>query len=402
MNLKEILERKLAIKNEVLARGEAITAEEIDAFNKELDSLEAQERSIKEKEALNKRMADFKAPAVEVTPTNDKKVKEVNSRALRGVEYKKREKRDIELRASGDVTNTSAKGILLPSHVDNVVDVFPWNQVSSIVDVVKVVSLPNGNDYTKAFETSTGEGAYTLEATASNDGNYSEVTSTFDSVTIKRNKVTALTYMSEELQDLPDADYATLLEADVSLALKKKIAKEIVLGDGTGAHFVGVACPINNETNMNANTFEDKELNAIDEHTLMNMVIDFGGDENVEDRQLLLMNKLTLKAFAQVRGSDKKPVYNITITGNTFTIDGVRGVFTAHLKPISTASSGDIWAVYGDFSKYNLLDFGGEAINTSTDFKFNQGVTAVRGRIYAGGGLAGYKAFNRYHKTASL
>ena len=405
--LQEILERKAALKQEVATRSAEMSLEDIQKINAELNELEAAEKEIRAKQDLDKRMAEM------VIPTQKKEEKQgeltpeqaaFNERAKRGALYKMRSGVEIEVRAASTVKGTSASGVLIPSHLDPTVDAYPWNEVSSIVDLANVVSLPNGSEYTKSFQVETGEGAYTLEATKTglgttdNDGLYHEVDTTFDQVTIKRNKITALTYMSEELVVLPEANYADLVERNVSLSLKKKLAKEMVLGDGTGNHFVGIACTTT--SNMNANTYTDAEY-GIDENTLFNMMIDFGGEEDVEARQVLVMNKLTLKEFAKVRGNDKKPVYSITVSGNTFTIDGYRGVFSKNIKPYSTATAGDIWAVYADMAKYDLLNFGGEAIETSREFKFNQGVTTVRGKVYAGGGMAGYKAFLRAKKPAA-
>lgn len=404
MTLKEILERKLAIKNSIQARGAEITSEEIEKFNKELDELEAQERSIKAKQDLEARMAGLNIPTEVVASTQERNQEQPNALAVRGKAYKARDGREVSLRSS-TVNGTTSTGVLIPKHLDNNITAFPWNEVSSIVDLVTVISLPNGNEYTKAFQISTGEADYTLEPTktgdskADKDGVYNEVTTGFDSVSIKRNKITALTYESEESMLMPEADYATLIEGNVALSMKKKIAKEIVLGDGTGVHFVGMAPA--DSANMNTNTYKDVEK-GIDENTVIDTLIEYGGEEDIEGRQAYLMNKLTLKEFARVRGSDKKPVYSITFDGNTAMIDGVRVVFTKHLKPFSQASSGDIWALYGDFSKYYMLDFGGDAIETSREFKFDQGITTVRGRVYAGGNIGAYKAITRLKKPATV
>lgn len=405
MTLKEIMERRAAIKADVAARGASLTAEEIDAYEKELSDLEKEETTINKRAALTKKL---NAGVVETTVVEDKNPSERKSEdksaiATRGKEYKQRNGREIALRAAG-VENTSSESVLIPSHIDPNIEAFPWNEVSSVLDLVTVISLPNGNEYTKVFQTSTGEGDYTLEPTKTGDekdkdGVYNLVSTGFDKVTIKRNKITALVYESEELLDLPDLDYATLIERNVSLSMRKKIAKEIILGDGTGNHFVGIAAK--DASNLNANTYSTVEK-GIDENTVLDTIIEFGGEEDIEGRQAFVMNKLTLKEFTRVRGSDKKAVYTVTFSGNTALIDGTRVVFTRHLKPYSTASSGDIWAIYGDLSKYYLLNFGGEVVETSREFKFDQGITTVRGKVYGGGNIAGYKAITRLTKPATV
>ena len=402
MTLEQILKRKAELRELVATRSANMSVEEIDKINKELDELEAAEKQARAKKDLDARMAKMGEPAKTVQTGEVK----VNAKALRGAKYKLRDGKPVQLR-DGDPTGTPVEGtgqngILIPSHLDPTVDALPFNEVSSVVDVVRKIPLQNGSEYTKAFQISSDEGDYTLEPTTTGevkDGVYHKVDSGFDKVTIKRNKITAITYESEELELLPDADYATIIEGDVSKALKKKLAREIILGNGVDNHFVGLAAP-SSTTGLNANTYTDADY-TIDENILINLLVDYGGEEDIEGKQLLLMNKQTIKDFAKVRDVNERPVFNISITGNTFTIDGYRGIFTSHLKPYSVAEEGDIFLIYGNFNDYLMLDFGGDVIETSKEFKFDQGITAVRGRVYSGGNLAAYKAFLRATKPAA-
>lgn len=400
MTLEQILKRKAELRELVSTRSANMSMEEIDKINKELDELEAQEKEARAKKALDARMAGMQVPAVEAATAKPV----VNAKALRGAQYKLKDKRAISLRADGDnaVEGTAQNGILIPSHLDPTVDALPWSEVSSIVDVVRKIPLQNGSEYTKAFQVSGDEGDYTLEPTVTGetkDGVYHEVGAAFDKVTIKRNKITAITYESEELELLPDADYAAIIEDNVRIALRKKLAKEIILGNGVGNHFVGIAAPAST-TGLNANTYEDKEY-TIDENFLINLLVDYGGEEDIEGKQLLVMNKQTIKDFAKIRDVNERPVFNISITGNTFTIDGYRGIFSSNIKPYSEAEEGEIFLVYGNFNNYYLLDFGGDVIETSKEFKFDQGITAVRGKVFGGGNMAAYKAFLRATKPAT-
>lgn len=401
MTLEQILKRKAELREQVTTRSAELSVEEIDKINKELDELEALEKQARAKKDLDARMAKMQEPT---TPVQTTAKKEASARALRGAQYKLKNGKSIELRAEGDndVEGTGQNGILIPSHLDPTVDALPFSEVNSVVDVVRKIPLRNGSEYTKAFQVSSDEGEYTLEPTvtgATKDGVYHEVGVGFDKVTIKRNKITAITYESEELELLPDADYAAIVESNVALSLKKKLAKEIILGNGVDNHFVGLAAP-SSTTGLNANTYTDTAY-TIDENILVNLLVDYGGDEDIEGKQLLLMNKQTIKDFAKVRDVNERPVFNISITGNTFTIDGYRGIFTSHLKPYSEAEEGDIFLIYGNFNNYYLLDFGGDVIETSKEFKFDQGITAVRGKVFSGGNMAAYKAFLRATKPAA-
>ena len=285
MTLEQLLARKAELREQVTSRSAEMSVEEIDKINKELDELEAQEKSLRAKKALDERMAKMATPSktVEGNPETRKATKE-QAKALRGAQYKLKSGKSISLRAEGDndVEGTGQNGILIPSHLDPTVDALPWNEVSSIVDVVRKIPLANGSEYTKAFQVSGDEGDYTLEPTvtgATKDGVYNEVGVAFDKVTIKRNKITAITYESEELELLPDADYASIVESNVALALKKKLAKEIILGNGVDNHFVGLGAP-SSTTGLNANTYDDKEY-TIDENILVNLLVYFGGAEDI-------------------------------------------------------------------------------------------------------------------------
>ena len=395
--LEEILKRKAELREEVAKRSAELKIEDIEKINKELDELEVQEKEVRAKMELDKRMANNQEQVIAKKSENTQ-LTEKQLRSARGARYKVKDGKPVEIREA--VEGIAQNGVLIPSHLDPVVSPLPWNEVSSILDVVDIINLPNGNEYSKAFQIATDEGAYTLEPTltgSTKDGVYHEVDAQFDKVTIKRNKITAITYESEELELLPDADYASLVERNVALSIRKKLAKEIILGDGTGNHFLGLA---STSANLNTNTYTDKAT-ALDENTLIDVMVDFGGSEDVEGKQVLLMNKQTIKQFARVRDNNKRPVYNITITGNTFTIDGYRGIFTSHIKPYDTATAGEIWLIYGNLNDYKVLNFGGEVIETSKEFKFDQGITAVRGKVFSGGGLAGYKAVIRLTKPGT-
>lgn len=408
--LQEIFARRAAIKADIEARSADMTNEELDAYEKEIAELDAAELGIKKRSAIKEKVSGYTMPVVEVesksteTSSTEFRKKRLEDMKLRGTQYKAKSGKEVSIMERAlNVEDTSDNGVIIPKHFSREVDTFPFNEASSIVDVINYVALPNGNEYTKAFQISSGDGDYTLEATktgevdSDKDGVYHKVEAGFDKVTIKRNKITALDYMSEEMEDLPDADYANAVENNIILSIRKKVAKEVVLGDGTGNHYVGILCP-KTSANLNPNTVEDKVLSTIDENTLTDIQIDFGGSEDIESVMGFLMNKQTLKEFIKVRGSNKLPVYNVQFNGNTASIDGVNVVLSANVKPFASVSAGEFYMAYGDFKKYYGLDFGGTTAEASKDFKFDQGLIALRGKTYGGGAPAGYKAFTRYMK----
>ena len=223
LKLEEILKRKAELREQVATRSAELKMEDIEKINKELDELESQEKEVRAKMELDKRMAQGQEQVV--VKSADKNVQtEKQLRSARGARYKVKDGKPVDIREA--VEGTAQNGVLIPSHLDRDVTPLPWNEVSSVLDVVDVINLPNGNEYTKAFQIASDEGAYTLEPTitgASKDGVYHEVDAQFDKVTIKRNKITAITYESEELELLPDADYASIIERNVALSIRKKL-----------------------------------------------------------------------------------------------------------------------------------------------------------------------------------
>lgn len=411
--LQEIIARRAAIKADIETRSSELTNEQLDAYETEIAELAEEEKSIQRRNAIKEKVSGFNTSNVVVeskdsnTADTDLRARKLTGLKKRGAQYKQKTGQEVDImERATNVEGTANAGVIVPTHYSREVDRLPFNEVSSILDVINYVSLPNGNEYTKAFQVSTSEGDYTLEATktgdatADKDGIYHKTATTFDKVTIKRNKITALDYISEEMEELTDADYAEAVEENVQKSLRKKIAKEVILGDGTGNHFVGITCKAGD--NINTNTYTDGKIETIDENTVTNVLVDFGGEEDIESNMVMLMHKQTIKEFIKVRGQNKLPVYNVVFNGNTATIDGVKVIFSANIKPFADVGEDEIYLVYGDMNKYTALDFGGTTAETSKDFKFDQGLIAIRGKTYGGGAPAGYKAFNRYCKQTSL
>ena len=147
----------------------------------------------------------------------------------------------------------------------------------------------------------------------------------------------------------------------------------------------------------------DLEIAEIDENTLNEIVFAYGGDENVEDEAVLLLNKADLRKFANVR-VDGKAVYKITKKGNEGTLayaDGgvavdyiINSACTAH----TTASTAVPTMVYGRLGAYEFPIFSDIEIEESSDFKFKQGIIAYRAEAFVGGNVAAYKGWMRIKK----
>lgn len=425
MNLKKRLSE---IKEELKQlRGSIATAkdEELDGIQEKITALESEKRSVEQKIKL---MAQAQRAAMTIEDEDDEeeedgaedqedddegntaqrgsiisiaKQRQKSSKAEQAKQA--RAKRGEELKQGRTVVLDAT--VLIPKKQSSELTPFPFSQVSSIIDAVKYTDVLNGETYDSPYIVSNGEGAYTDQvASGGTGGKYHETNPTWDKATISKTKITAYGEITKELERTPVANYAGAVEQNITISLRKKLAKEIVMGDGGTGHFTGIF----SGTLKEKNTVKDYKLGVINENTLDEVVLNYGGDEDVESVMSLLLNKLTLLEFSRVRGSDKRKVYNINYEAGT--IDGIKYFTSSAVKSFAAATAGtegsdngrgDPFMAYGDFNQYEVAVFSNIETAKSTDFKFDQGITCYRGDVYMGGNVVGYAAFMRVYKGAS-
>ncbi len=275
-----------------------------------------------------------------------------------------------------------------------------FNDVSSLVDRVKNVQLEGGETYQRGFVKSYGDGA---GATAEG-ADYNPSEPTFGYVTIKKEKITAYTEEPEEMVKLPNADYDSVVEGSVTKAIRRYLSRQILIGDGSTSKFKGI---FHNPTEAAEQVIDPATdittITAIDDGTLDEIIYSYGGDEEVEDVAVLILNKKDLKAFAKLRDKQGRKVYTIVNHGNTGTIDGVPYIINSACKAISDAktAAGDYNMAYGPLQNYEMAIFSDIDARKSTDYKFKQGQIAYRADIFAGGAVAAYNGFVRVKKASA-
>lgn len=264
-----------------------------------------------------------------------------------------------------------------------------FEQVGSLDKLVNTTDLEGGESYKKPFVKSYAEGGITEEGKAATTAE-----PTFEYAEINKIKITAYAEVTEEVEKLPDAKYVPEVEKAVLGAYRKKLIDQIVNGTGTG-EMVGIL-------NAPAKIIEASrkvKIATIDENTLDNIVFKYGGDEDVEDDAVLLLNKLTLKEFAKVKGTDKKRAYDIVIHGNTGTINGTGFVITSKLPSFENVSAGNVYMAYGKLKGYELTNFSDLEIEKSKDYKFKEGMVAYKVSRLVGGSPAMWNGFDTYYKA---
>lgn len=384
--LQEILTRKSEIRSMLQSDKEV----DLTALETELRDLEETQKQIETRQRLLKEAEEInnnQMPEMRTVETFN------NEPQKQDVELETSEKRGQALMENRAVTVGSGN-VVLPKH--GATDIRPtFNEVSTLIDRVSSKTLKGGESYQQPYIKSYGEGDYTTEG---NDYNTSETT--FGYADITKAKVTAYSEDTEELQKLPAADYDAEVMKGITVATRKKLTREILIGTGATNRLAGIfsaaATAIDSAT--------DLEISAIDASTLDEIVYSYGGDEDVEDAAVLILNKLDLKAFAKLRTSDGKKVYNVVSQGNSGTIDGVPFIINSACKAVSDAktTAGQYNMAYGPLSNYQLTIFSDMDVQRSTDFKFKQGMIAHRGSVFAGGNVISKNGFLRVKKAATV
>lgn len=343
---------------------------------KEIEKPKKEERKVDEKELIEQRAKDLKeGKAVKIALDNE-------------------EERSVTV---------SGGTILVPKKYKNEISE-SFNAVSGMVDMLNTIPLNGGESYSVAFEKGYGEGDYTTEG-----GDYKDVDVETDYVETGRAKVTAYIEVTNEVKNLPAASYLALISKRVTSAIKKKIGAQTIVGAGTTNTITGIynanakVMPTDDKTS-------DIELAGIDADTLNEITFAYGGDEDVEAPQTLILSKADLKEFAKVKTTDGEFIYAITKNGARGTIaykDGglaVPFVINSACNSLSNSETADgkYTMIYGALSDYELPVFSDIEVQESTDYKFKQGMIAYRADAIIGGTVSKYNGFVRVKKKSSI
>lgn len=406
MKLNELLEKRTALLNEL--RNPETTAErfaEIRAEVEKVNFLISEAQKDEDAEAARnaaQRDEELRAArnpaAKDGTVFDTSKAKNEEERANEAAELETRAKTLKEGKAisvkvdrrAAVASSQTALGVVASDEINPT-----FEQVSTLYKAVNEVHLEGSGaeSYKKPFVKTIGEGGVTKEG-----ADYTDAEPTFDYASINKVKITAYAEVNEEVEKLPAARYLDEINKAIVAAWYKKLNAQIVGGKGGSDEIVGLtAAPAAVIDKAKC----EKTIATIDENTLDTLIFNYGGDEDVEGDATLVLNKLTLEEFAKVRGSDKKRVYNIVVRGNSGTINGVPFICTSKLAPFATVENGKPYLIYGKLKGYELAYFTDLDVQKSTDYKFKQGVIALRVSGFVGGSPAMYNGFMSVIKAAA-
>lgn len=389
MNKKEYLAKRKALLEEAESLLNESKLEEFAAKEKEIKDLDAKFEEIAKAQANMNALKGNAFVADQVKDFNDSNVIDKLPNASNET-IKLSEERGKNLKMKNAVT-VGTSNIVMPQYTaDNIRPTF--NEVSGLIDRVTIKPLIGGESFKQPYVAGYGEGGYTNEG-----ADYAEAETSFDYAQMNKAKITAYAEDSEEIQKLPDVDYDGEVMKGVRIASRKKIARQILLGAGTTNTLVGIFST--NATAIDADT--DLELDAIDNNTLDEIIFSFGGDEDVEDAAVLILNKKDLKAFSKLRTSDGKKFHTIVTNGNAGTIDGIPFIINSACKALSDPSTtvGQYSMAYGPLSNYMLTIFSDMEVKRSDDYKFKQGMIAHRSSVFLGGNVVSKNGFLRIKKA---
>ena len=381
--IKAMLDAKNARIDELRKmNAEAQTIEELRSIEAETATL------IEERNNLQEMYNDFDAPATE--NRNNMEVRNImeNTAVNNTVEINAAEERANAFAASHRMTidNKEARAALLvsggtiaqPVGVTGINGLYP--QVSSIVDMVKVVDASNmGGGYKIAYQIDNPDAAAHTEG-----GNITEGEPTFGLLTVTAEDIALVSYISNKVRRQSPLTYEQKVREAAMIALRRHASKKIV-----------AALTASEIT-------ENLEITAIDATTLRKIALALGGDEAVVGNAALMMNKADLIAFGDVRGTnEKKAVYEITpdtANPNTGIIrDG--GLSVKYIINNNCPTTGKCM-FYGNPQAIELALFGDYEVKTSEDYKFGQDMLTVRGTASMGAAMGTYKGFVAVTKGA--
>ena len=373
--LAEIMLRKSEIQKEIVA---GLTEQRIAELNTEVDALISEENQIRGELDLASRLI--------VTPEENHGGEGESEAEKRGKDL--REKRAV-LVSSGSIAT--------PTKVQNQLNELIGSG-NSLVDKVKVTNCYGMGSYKVPYIKSVGTADKTGEG---QDAGGTEPT--FGYATLKPVKLTTYAEISDETTKLSDVDYYAAVQSAARQALRKKLAEHMVNSDALSSpDFIGI------KDSTTIDSASDISLKVIDEKTLRTIALNYGGADDVVGEGILVLNKKDLIAFGDIRGTDKKPVYEITPdTANTNTgiiRDGglaVRYVLNSNITDMASASTGNYTMFYGVPTCYELGLFSDYTVKVSEDAEFKKDMLAVRGTVMAGGNVTVYNGFIRVKKASA-
>lgn len=374
-------------------------AEQLKAAQEALDSgnrLDYQAR-LKEAQGFNAQIDDLQAMVAEYDKYDiahapvfgtDRKDMEEMGRALAAHERVAFQPRDV---LEGLRTNSLTFTGTLVSPTGGGSDIHDGNnaQVTTLSNQVRVETFEGLSGWEEPYLKSI------QEATAGSVTTVGGTTRTASDPVFKKSKLTATeiqvtSFVDKNINRLSPANYAAKVQAYAMKALLRKCNHQIINGDAQASHeMFGIINAKNTDAESIFQTMAG--ITAINEDTLRDLVMGYGGDEEVYSGGRLVLTKANLDAFGKIRiaKDDNRKLYKIVSQGNTGTIEE-----GGLIVPYTIASAiGANTLAYGDPQTYLLGLFGPYSIRIDESVKSVERMIAILGDALVGGNLVADKGF---------
>lgn len=292
------------------------------------------------------------------------------------------------------ITNsvTLATGtIVQPTGASSTINDPIGNMVSSIVDQVYVQDLNGMSSYQVPYVISEIDAKDAKVETAAGTARTDSADPKFGIAELRPREVTVTSYVDRNISRLSPADYYAKIYDMAMRAMRRKIAKLIIDGDGEGSPAMfGVT---NAKNKASENIFAEETITAIDVDTLDTLYFAYGSAEAMGGNTRLLLTKANLKALGKLRGTnEKRRLLEITPDMANPNIGVIRdgGVVIPYtLVPDVT----DTKMLYGSPMNYMLGLFGEYSIRVDDSIKGVERMLTILGDVMVGGNLTVDKGF---------
>lgn len=370
MNITELRVRAAEIRTEVNAEGADLDALEAEA--NEIAQRIAQYETEQRRKGIAAVVAEGEGTPMPGAPaTGDNESRAANFVQTRRATFGADETRAVML---------SGGKLAAPTRVNTEIQDGVGASVSSIIDMVYVENC-EGMTADRVPYLKTGTAAADAQTEGSAATNKEPA---FDYLDITPTCVAVISYITKQAKKQTPVNYFAKVRSQALLSLRKKAAE--VVTD---------ALKKSKMVTEQAATLDGNKKGVINEKTLRNIALAYGGDESVEGGAVLFLNKADLLAFGDVRGTnEKKAVYEVTpdaANPNTGTIkDGgltVRYCINSNLTALAgtaQTSAAQKTMFYGAPRCLKLDLFSDYEIAVSEDFAFDKLMDTIRGDVELG------------------
>ena len=295
--LKEIEERLAEIEG-IVDSDENV--ENIDALNTETDQLLAERNKILENiqnyQQLRQKIADGSiGTSVDIGGNTD--ADNFEERAKKFASTKRTSIATTQLRAA----LVSSGKLATPTAVSGINDTIGAKH-SSIIDLVKIVDCGGmGSNKVAYIDTDADAAAEHTEGSAA-----TAKEATFGYVEITPKTLATYAQISEQAKNQTPLQYEAKVQEQALISLRKAAVKLVISKLK--------ASTLNKAVDASVSS---AKKGILDENTLTDFLLEYGGDESVVGEAVLFLNKKDLRAIGKIRGTqDKKKVYEIVPDGS--------------------------------------------------------------------------------------